>query len=354
MSVAIILPSLNPDEKLLKTLNALVDEGFDNIVLVDDGSKEECQKEFDEARKLPGVTVLVHEVNKGKGRALKTAYQHVYEKGGVVGVVTIDGDGQHTIPDIKNLAKELIHDSDRVILGSREFDAKNTPFKNKFGNKFTSLSFLVFCGLKIRDTQTGLRAFPLHLLPMMCEIEGERFEYETNVLLTLGRKNIKIDEETIETVYLNNNETSHFKPSRDSVAIFALILQDFFRFFLVSASSFIIDLGLFALFCAILPQFEIWQRVAVATVLSRIISGVFNFFANKIFVFKSNDSIAKSGIKYLILFFGILITSTVLVSGISEVLKISDSVFLKAIVDASLFLVSYQIQNKFIFEVKNG
>ncbi len=354
MSVAIILPSLNPDEKLLKTLNALVAEGFDNIVLVDDGSKEECQKEFDEARKLPGVTVLVHEVNKGKGRALKTAYEYVYEKGGVTGVVTIDGDGQHTIPDIKNLVKELEHDSDRVILGSRKFDAKNTPFKNKFGNKFTSFSFLVFCGLKIRDTQTGLRAFPLHLLPMMCEIKGERFEYETNVLLTLGRKNIRIDEETIETVYLNNNETSHFKPSRDSVAIFALILQDFFRFFLVSATSFLIDLGLFALFCNILISLDIWQTVAAATVLARIISGLYNFFANKIFVFKSSDSVAKSGFRYLLLFIGILISSTVLVAGISELFRVTDSVLIKALVDGFLFIISYQIQNKFVFEVKNG
>ena len=94
-NVQVIIPSLNPDEKLASTAAGMIEKGFTDVILVDDGSNEECRKEFEKIKeKYPdNITVLVHEVNKGKGRAMKTAFEYVLkERKDSQGVVTVDGD----------------------------------------------------------------------------------------------------------------------------------------------------------------------------------------------------------------------------------------------------------------------
>ena len=106
MNATVIIPSLNPDEKIISTVKSLIDEGFDDIVLVDDGSDEEHKARFEEAKALGNVTLLVHEVNKGKGRAMKTAFEYILEnRPNKPNVITVDGDGQHLATDVKNVSK---------------------------------------------------------------------------------------------------------------------------------------------------------------------------------------------------------------------------------------------------------
>lgn len=214
--VTIVLPSLNPDDKLNKVVDGLLEAGFKDIVLVNDGSDEAHLEPFRQAGLHKEVTLLVHEVNKGKGRALKTAFSYVVNnRKDSAGVITVDGDNQHTVRDIKACACKMLECKDKVILGCRDFSQDNVPWKSRVGNVSTSLVFRIFCGIKITDTQTGLRAIPYKYLPLMCEVEGERFEYETQMLFAIKRNHIGMEEVRIETVYLDDNASTHFHPIKD-------------------------------------------------------------------------------------------------------------------------------------------
>ena len=161
MKISVILPSLNPDEKLMLVVNGLIKEGFEDIIIVNDGSDEAHMQPFKEASTHKEVTILIHEVNKGKGRALKTAYEYcIANRPDIEGVVTVDGDNQHRPEDIRKCCEKMIENPDCVVLGCRDFSEKNVPAKSRFGNNVTKGVFRFACGIKISDTQTGLRAIP--------------------------------------------------------------------------------------------------------------------------------------------------------------------------------------------------
>ena len=201
-TLAIILPSLNPDRKFKGVVDGLVENGFQNIVIVDDGSDDEHRQWFDQAEQYPQCHVLHHGVNKGKGRALKTAFGHVLEKlPEVKGVITIDGDGQHLLGDIVACGEKMLEEGDKVVMGCRDFSQPGVPPRSVAGNRTTSRLFRICYGIKLSDTQTGLRAIPRSCLERFCAIEGERFEYETNMLLQMKRLGIGFVEQPIQTVY---------------------------------------------------------------------------------------------------------------------------------------------------------
>ena len=224
--VAVILPSLDPDHRFAAVVEGLVGAGFENIVIVDDGSDEAHQKWFDEARKFPQCRVLVHEVNKGKGRALKDAFAYVRENlPELKGVVTIDGDGQHLLGDIIACGERMLKEKDKVVIGCRDFSLPDVPPRSVTGNRFTSAMFRVCFGIRITDTQTGLRAVPAQFLEQFTEIEGERFEYETNMLLQMKRLGIRFVEQPIETVYDKEEYSSHYNALKDSWRIFKVMAR---------------------------------------------------------------------------------------------------------------------------------
>ena len=225
-AVAVILPSLNPDAKFSRVVDGLVEDGFQHIIIVDDGSDAEHQLWFDRAAGHPQCTVLHHGVNKGKGRALKTAFAHVAEKlPELKGVITIDGDGQHLLPDIIACADRMIENADKVVLGCRDFDQPGVPPRSVAGNKTTNRLFKLFYGITISDTQTGLRAIPQQFLPRFLEMEGERFEYETNMLLQMKKQNIVFLEQPIATVYDPEDYSSHYNAVKDSWRIFKIMAK---------------------------------------------------------------------------------------------------------------------------------
>nr|MCR5822936.1 glycosyltransferase family 2 protein [Lachnospiraceae bacterium] len=178
-NVTVILPSLDPDFRLNLVVDGCLAQGFKSIVIVNDGSHKDHLEPFKTAAQKPGVVVLEHEVNKGKGRALKTAMSWILEnQKDVKGVVTVDGDNQHHPEDIAACAEAML-EKNVSVLGCRDFSEPQVPWKSKAGNNITKFVFRTFCGIKISDTQTGLRAFPKDVLPMLIESEGERFEFET-------------------------------------------------------------------------------------------------------------------------------------------------------------------------------
>jgi len=225
-SLAIVLPSLDPDNKFTGVVSGLVEKGFERIVIVDDGSDADHQHFFEEAEKYPQTHVIHHGVNKGKGRGLKTAISYVCEKlPEVKGVITIDGDGQHLADDIVECGRKMLELKDKVVLGSRNFNQEGVPPRSVAGNKSTARMFKIFFGIEINDTQTGLRAIPARYFRQFIEIEGERFEYETNMLLYMKRHDIEFYEQPITTVYDPEDYSSHYNAVKDSWRIAKIMLK---------------------------------------------------------------------------------------------------------------------------------
>ena len=221
MNVIPIIPALNPDDKLIKLVNELKNY-FKDIIIVNDGS------ESDEIfKKIDGCIILTHEVNKGKGEALKTAFNYYLDNLSkkYLGVITLDSDGQHLPSDAIEMSK-ILEKEDKFILGTRLFNTKSTPLRNKLGNHITSRVFKWFYKIYLKDTQTGLRGIPNRLIKPLVKVEGKRFEYELNVLIKLVKMNEDIIQHDIKTVYLkNSNKKSHFKVIRDSFQIYKIMIQ---------------------------------------------------------------------------------------------------------------------------------
>ena len=228
MNITIIVPSLDPDEKLCQVVEGLLAEGFSDILLVNDGSHADHLRPFETAAAAhpAEVTVLTHEVNRGKGRALKTAFAWCLEhRPDIDGVVTVDGDNQHRPHDVRRCAEAMAAHPDKVWLGVRDFSLPEVPFRSRLGNTLTRNVVRLFCGVSVTDTQTGLRAVARQYLPLMCGIEGERYEYETEMLPALHEAGVEFDEVVIDTVYIDENQTSHFHPLKDSLKIYKIIFR---------------------------------------------------------------------------------------------------------------------------------
>jgi len=171
---AILIPSLEPDERLPVYIRSLAESGFGKIIVVDDGSGDTYQQIFREVESIDRTIVLHHEVNRGKGVALKTGYQYILDYvPEAAGIITADADGQHTVPDCIRLAEKLSEGERAVYLGSRDFSLPDIPPKSRSGNKITSTVFKLFYGVWLPDTQTGLRAFRREELPFMLNVSGE-------------------------------------------------------------------------------------------------------------------------------------------------------------------------------------
>ena len=349
MNVTVVLPSLNPDEKLNKVVDGLIGAGFTDIVIVNDGSDEAHMGPFRHAAEHKEVTLLTHEVNKGKGRALKTAFDYVIEnRPDSAGVITVDGDNQHTVKDITACAARMLELKNKVVLGCRDFSGKSVPWKSKVGNVGTSLVFRLFCRLRISDTQTGLRAIPREYLPLMCEVEGERFEYETQMLFAFKKNNIGIEEVKIETVYIEDNASTHFNPIKDSLKIYRII----FKFVISSGASSLIDYGIYSLLIFLLAgRLNRSMRLFIATFGARAVSSVCNYTMNKKAVFKSAASVKKSLLKYYILCIAQTAASYGLVYLLSTLCSAGSlmEILLKLAVDITLFIISFQIQRRWVF-----
>lgn len=358
--VSVVLPSLDPDEKLVAVIDGLLEYGFQDIILVNDGSKQENLHYFtDAAAAHPEITLLQHEVNRGKGAALKTAFRWFLEnRPDALGVVTVDGDNQHHPADTKACAEHMM-ETGRLVLGVRDFDQPNVPFRSRNGNKITSLVFKVFVGLTISDTQTGLRAIPRKDLELLSVIAGDRFEYETNMLLAMKTNSIAFDEVKIRTVYIEENKSSHFRAVRDSWRIYKLILAHFFRYTLSSIASAVVDEGMFLLLTFLLHGAGVLGLTlnAVATVGARVVSSLLNFFLNRSLVFRSKGSVGKAMLKYYALAVPTLLAQVALTEGVYRLLSIAESqVLLRgliyAVVMAVLFVVSFVIQQRWVFSGK--
>ena len=355
----ILIPSLEPDERLPAYIKALKAGGFAHIVVVDDGSGAAYRPIFEAVDAVEDTVVLYHEVNQGKGVALKTGYRYIMENlHEITGVITADADGQHTVKDCLHLAEELKNGRKALYLGSRDFNQENVPPKSRSGNKITTTVFKLLYGKYLPDTQTGLRAFRKEELPFMIQVEGERYEYEMKVLIACARKGIPMIPVTIETIYENDNEGTHFHPIRDSWRIYKVILGSFLKFMGSSLICVLVDQILSNLFLHwLFPLLNInihWKlplglkldNTSLANYTARLISAILNFKLNKELVFKVKGQ-QGAALRYTVTAVIVVILSTL---GIKALMHTGLSFTMaKIITDTILYFVSYRLQQRWVF-----
>ncbi len=344
---AVVIPSLEPTAKLPGYVDALLASGFMRVVVVNDGSSAEYDGIFADLAARERCTVLRHEVNRGKGEALKTAYAWIETNApDCDGVLTADSDGQHTVDDCCRLAAAMSEGEDGLYLGSRNFDLEHVPKKNRMGNKITSVVFRLLYGKYLPDTQTGLRAFRREELGFMRGVEGSRFEYEMNVLIECARRRLPMIPVEIETVYGEEGGASHFDKVRDSIRIYKVLLGRFFRFAGASIVCFLLDMLLAALIGdLLLPGLGMTDLAAIAWISglgARVLSASCNFLINKNLVFGQKGGTAGAAWKYAALCIGIICLSNL---GVTLLTFAHVARWLaKVICDLLLFFVSYRVQ----------
>lgn len=350
MDAVILIPAYEPDARLESYVDSLAGQGFRRIVVVDDGSGDRFRPLFDAIRGRPFCEVVHHDVNRGKGAALKTGLAFIRDRfPDAVGIVTADSDGQHAPEDCRRVAEALAASPEGIILGCRSFSLASVPIRSWIGNRWASATFGLLHGRWLPDTQTGLRAFPRSLLPFMLGVQGERFEYEMCVLMDAARQGVHIGTVPISTIYEDGNSGSHFRPLRDTVIINRLVFASFFRFAGVSLASFALDQGLAWGFAAALASAGV-ERTGIiwaSGFAARFLSAVFNFSLNRSFVFRSRGRLWAAAGRYALLCLAVIVMSNAGVMGL--VACGLPRGFAKLVCDVVLYFVGYRVQARLIF-----
>lgn len=333
--IIVLIPAYEPTTCMLNLLKELKKYNLKTIV-VNDGSDTKYNDIFVEAEKF--ATVLKHDVNKGKGFALKTGLKYINRiiKNNYT-VVTMDCDGQHNASDAIKISKYSLENPDKLVLGKR-LRSKKTPLRSRFGNSITRFFYRITTGLDVYDTQTGLRAFSEKLIPFLLLIEGDRFEYEMNVLLKCASNKIKIKEIEIETIYIDNNSHSHFNTIKDSI----LVYKEIFKFLMSSMCSFIIDYLLYSIIVSVS------NKLILSNIIARIISATVNYNINKKIVFNNKDKGFKQVFEYFILAVIILIFNTIILNLFVNCF-LMNKYAAKIITEIVLLTLSWIVQKKMIF-----
>jgi glycosyltransferase involved in cell wall biosynthesis len=343
LQVPVLIPAYEPPPELLTTVAALERLGFARIVVVNDGSSPAAQPVFDQLQaRHPRVRLLRHAVNLGKGAALKTGFNDILASfPDAPGAVTADADGQHLPPDILRVSEALCACGGRnVILGVRRFD-RDVPLRSLLGNRISAAVMRALVGQKLTDTQTGLRGIPASLIPHLLRLTPNGYEFELDVLIAAKHRSVPVAEIPIETVYLNENRSSHFNPLWDSMRIYFVFL----RFALASLITAVIDNTVF------IALHGAWGNILGPQLAARAAALLFNYAAARRAVFQSRDRHRDTLPRFLLLAaahislsYG-MITYLHLFTG----LKVIQA---KLAVEATLFLANFAIQRDFVFTKK--
>lgn len=338
----VVIPALNPTDKLGKLVEDLIAAKFKRIVLVDDGSDMQYWPIFEKIALQSECVVLKHAVNLGKGRALKTAFNYILAKVPEAKcIITVDADGQHQLPDIEKV-RSAYDGGKQLVLGSRQFsrdaNGKKVPLRSKLGNQITKMVFNFLCGISISDTQTGLRAYPCEILSDLMDVKGERYDYETNCLLWCHDNDVSFKEIVIKTIYEDNNKSSHFNPLKDSLRIYGII----FKYICSSGLAVLVDYAVFLL----LSGFT--NNCYLLVYSGRACSAIINFTVNQKVVFKNSGNIKLQAVKciILLLFSGTL--SAIMLSWLAGIYQ-WNLLGAKIVVETVLFFINFYVQKRFIF-----
>jgi glycosyltransferase involved in cell wall biosynthesis len=338
-SIAVLIPAYNPHDDFPHLVEQLLKHSFAAIVVVDDGSSACHRGLFERISNHPGVILLSHNVNCGKGAALKTGLRHCsYRLPGLAGVVTADADGQHLVGDVVAVASALAEHSADLIMGVRNLEGDQVPWRSRWGNRLTRHLLRSVAGVRLADTQTGLRGIPATLIDDLLKIPGCGYEFEMDMLLASKSKNIALRQVPISTVYIENNRKSSFNPILDSMKIYFVL----FRFSLVSITTALID---YLIFVATLAS---GGGLLGGQLLARLIAMNYNYFVVKKWVFASPAAHQKTYPKYAahVIASGFVSYLLIQLFTTSGLLRLAIA---KPAAEITLFLINFAIQKIFVF-----
>ena len=211
LKICVIIPTYNNDKTLANVIDR-VKIFTHNIIVVNDGATDNTSKILDGY--LPSLQVVTHAENKGKGRALQNGFTRALELGFEY-AVTIDSDGQHFPEDLPQLVSRLSKEPNSLIIGARNMSQEGVPGGSSFGNRFSNFWFWVETGIRLPDTQSGYRVYPIKHLSKL-KFYSPKFEYEIEVPVRAAWNGIPVISEPVQVKYEQEGErVTHFRPFMD-------------------------------------------------------------------------------------------------------------------------------------------
>jgi putative flippase GtrA len=331
----ILIPAYEPDLRLVQLVRDLRSAAPEaSLLIVDDGSGAAFSGVFGVAADA-GATVLTMPTNRGKGATLKRGFAWASEHLPGEPVVCADCDGQHAPRDILRVADAIAPAT--MVLGGRRFTG-HVQTRSRVGNAVRRLVFRALTGTPLHDTQTGLRGYPAALLTWLAGVEGDRFEYESNLLLQARAGGVRVTEIEIETIYLDANASSHFRPVQDSLRIYAPVLG----FAASSLASAAVD------WFGVLSMMALTGNLFASVVLARLVSGALNFKLNRDLVFADRGDCRAALWRYIALAAALLAANYTLLDLLVGVAGVP-LVAAKLVVEGLLFTTSYVVQHRTVF-----
>ncbi len=273
----VLIPAYEPDNQLIPLTQALHDAGF-SVVVVDDGSGPAYREIFDAVQ--ANAQVLRHEVNRGKGAALKTGMRHIRQNlPQAEHFITCDADGQHRVEDVIRV-REALYKGHKFVLTMRKLK-KDIPFRSRLGNSMSRVVYALLTKRYLSDNQSGLRGFHCSHIDWLVQVEKDNYDYEMNVLYYAAKKAISIHTLLIEAIYINNNQSSHFQPVKDTVRIYKSL-------FSLAAGQFIGVLTALVWVTAASVLFD-YQYMLITIPGAGIVSYAVNMVVNRFFIFRDTS-----------------------------------------------------------------
>jgi glycosyltransferase involved in cell wall biosynthesis len=334
-ATVIVIPAYKPTHGLIALARDLRDRGNCPIIVVDDGSGPTFSNLFKDVSRVPGVTVISNAVNLGKGAALKHGFNHALVAfPDIQALVTADADGQHLPNDILAVAKASSPDA--LVLGARAFNA-GVPLRSKFGNIVSKYVYRLLTGLYLQDTQTGLRGIPRRLVELSLGIRSNRYEFETEQMITAKAAGFKFREVPIQTIYIDENGGSHFNPILDSFRIYFVLLRyavsslataltDFLAFYILTANG--------------IPLLS-------ANMSARAVALWIQFMLLKKFVFKSRAGLSIFTAYVAYVFFSGYVSSVMQVQFAQHL--VNSPLLAKAVVELIIWIFNFMFLRDIIF-----
>ncbi|MBS1634897.1 MAG: DUF2062 domain-containing protein [Bacteroidetes bacterium] len=214
LKCCVLIPTYNNDKTIEQVILSTL-EYCSDVMVVNDGCTDSTPQILS---RYPGLTVITHEVNKGKGVGLRNGFKKAVEMGFDY-VITIDSDGQHFPKDFIVFLNKIEQEPGSLIIGARNMAVDNVPGKSTFGNKFSNFWFWVETGIRLPDTQSGFRLYPVQRLKKIW-LFTTKFELEIEVIVKAAWRGIPVVQVPVSVYYAPQGErVSHFRPGKDFTRI---------------------------------------------------------------------------------------------------------------------------------------
>ena len=357
MKISVVIAAEDPDVKTEEYIKSLIENKIEDIIIVDKGCAGKAKKILERLKSLPVVTIIESRKS-ARDSALKAAFKFLSEnRPETDAAVCCAEDGRYSFAAIKECVRTFAENPKSVILGKRAVSDEKLSLKTKIGSSISGFLYRFALGIKLKDTGCSLRLIPSEYFGFFASLEGSEAGYETRMLSGIVNEKIPYEEALVEAPVKSPSLERGFRSLKKTIAVYSIVLAYFIKFALSSVSSYLLDLGLYALVLYFVQgKLSVGAQVLVCTAVSRVISSLFNYTLNRKTVFKSTDNLAATTLRYYILAVLKLAASYALIYLFTDLLGITGfaQLIIKAVVDLVLFVFSFQFQRVWVFKNKKA